>query len=75
MTDGRPGQEPLLLRSRYLLVELANADLLRLDVMAYVGNHFVRHGASFSVIFREARGLRLAHARTVGTRLSFSPPH
>ena len=61
----------------YLLVEPASAYLWTLDIMAYICNHFIRHSTSLGVIFREAPGLRLARARTVGTAtttiLAWSP--
>ena len=41
--------------------------------MTYTHSCFIRHGASFGVIFRGAPSLWLAHARTVETNLCFPP--
>ena len=56
MTTGWPEQELLLpLISFLLLIEPVNADLWKLDVMAYMRNCFVCHSTSFRVNFSEAR--------------------
>ena len=72
---GGQNKNHCLLRSRFLLVEPSNADLWRLDVMAYIRNCSIRHSASFRVIYCVVHSLRLAHARAVSTRFSFPPPH